>query len=269
MSTYVIGDIQGCFEPLTRLLTAIDFDTGEDQIWLVGDLVNRGPASLEVLRWAYAHRNSLRCVLGNHDLHLLACALADRPLRPDDTLAPLLAAPDRDTLVQWLRERPLAHLEDSWLLVHAGIHPRWSTDEALERAGEVEAVLRSPEGPALLMAYRAMASRTWSPGLRGVERLATITSIFTRIRCLDPAQRLDFDYTGSLPGRPEGLQPWWFQREPSEADPTLLFGHWAALGIYRGPGVIGLDSGCVWGRSLSALRLEDQRLFEVAAVAGP
>lgn len=275
MSSWIIGDIQGCYDSLVALLKAIAFDPLRDRLLLVGDLVNRGPRSLEVLRWArlLAQRpgQRLTCVLGNHDLHLLACAAGVLLPRRKDTIVPILEAPDRDELVGWLRCRPLLHQEDELLVVHAGLHPDWSAARAGELAQEVEAVLAGPDWAQLLAAWRrgrdqrpAGYAARWHDGLRGEERLVVLLDVFTRMRCLHPDGRLAHEFAGPPEQRPRGTRPWYAERAFGE--PRVYFGHWAAHGVRQGEGWTSLDSGCVWGRTLSALCLEDRRVVQQPAV---
>ncbi len=265
VATYAIGDLQGCYEPLTRLLAAIDFSPARDRLWLVGDLCNRGPDSLAVLRWAQELGDACTVVLGNHDLHLLAVAAGVRQLKSSDTLGPVLAAPDRDALLAWLAQRPLAVLERGHLLVHAGLLPAWSPAMAVAHARELEGVLRGPDRAAgLRLLYAARAEPTWRDDLAGAVRLATIAAALTRLRACDQSGAMALDFSGTLDALPAGLVPW-FEVPGRDTSATVIFGHWAALGARRSDTYIALDSGCVWGRELTAVRLEDRRLFSVPA----
>lgn len=262
MSTWAIGDIQGCFEPLQRLLSAIDFVPGRDRVLLLGDLVNRGPDSLSVLRWASSSAG-VEAVLGNHDLHLLAASLGVRSLSSADTLAGVLAAPDRDALLSWLRQRPLLLCEGEHVLVHAALHPSWTLAEAKQQAEAVEEALRGKEAPKLLESYYRAATGPMTASTSESDRLSHSLAVLTRLRCLSPDGALSFDFSGTLDELPADRVPWW--RAPGR-DPTeviVLFGHWAAIGVHREPGICGLDSGCVWGRRLSAYCLEDGRIEQV------
>ena len=259
MATYAIGDIQGCFEPFLRLLDALNYRQGEDQLWLLGDLVNRGPHSLEVLRWAHEHEAN--AVLGNHDLHLLNAVEAGP--RPKDTFADVLAAPDADVLLGWLRRRPLIHRLGDFILVHAGIPPQWSIEEALTLGQEASQVLQGPTFQALLEQHRD-GSDSWTKDLSAQRRWATIVRGLTRLRCVDEDGRWDDSYAGPPDECPEGLFPWWEERLDDD-DLHILFGHWAAAGVCHGATFTALDSGCVWGRELSAIRLEDMEIFSVPA----
>jgi bis(5'-nucleosyl)-tetraphosphatase (symmetrical) len=261
MTRFAVGDVQGCHATLMRLLARIDFDPVRDVLWIVGDLVNRGPASLQALRWAREQEGAVRLVLGNHDLHLLALAAGTRARRSKDTLDAVLAAPDRDELLDWLRRRPLIDHEEQRLHVHAGLLPCWSADEALALAAEAEAALAEDGGRALLQALASPPPRTWDPGLRGGKRLAFIAGTLTRLRtCRSPIEPC-FDYSGPPKGAPKGCRPWFAWPERESADHTVVFGHWAALGLMVQPNLLALDTGCVWGRSLTAIRLDDQQVF--------
>lgn len=263
VSTYAIGDIQGCYEPLTRLLDAVGFDSARDTVWLVGDLVNRGPDSLAVLRWARDLGDRCVMVLGNHETYLIARALGAMEARRNDTLSDLLAAPDRSDLIEWLRTKPFLHSNADFALVHAAIHPDWRLRKARLLAAEAEAVIGSHKAARWLRPLSKSPVR-WHASLQGRERFQTILAGLTRLRCVDRRGRMS-DYAGPLHERPENLTPWWQApgRKPSRR--TIIFGHWAALGLYTEPGFLGLDTGCVWGRRLTAVRLEDRQVFSVGA----
>jgi bis(5'-nucleosyl)-tetraphosphatase (symmetrical) len=262
MGTYAVGDLQGCFETFRLLLRRINFRPDHDRLWLVGDLVNRGPASLEVLRWARRHENSLIAVLGNHDLHLLATAAGLRKPSPKDTLLPVLEADDRDELLDWLRERPLFHQEGSSCLVHAGLLPQWTLEEAAGHAREVEQGLQEDGGRMLLAALRAGGVDQWSDNLTGSTRLATLVAIFTRIRTCTASGQLLESYKGPPHEAPEGYRPWFEFPHRRSPETTVVFGHWAALGLHKVPGSLAVDTGCVWGGALTAVRLEDGLVFQ-------
>jgi len=269
MATYVIGDVQGCFTTLERLLRRIDFDAGRDRLWLVGDLVNRGPSSLEVLRWARSMGDRVTAVLGNHDLHLIACVEGVREPRRRDTFGDILEATDRDALLEWLIGRPFFHREGDFVLVHAGLLPEWSLEEAEALAWEAQEALRSRRRYQLLEAFEeGGASPRWDSKLVDSERLRLVVDAFTKIRTLRPAGELCLDFSGPPAQAPEGCQPW-FDRCSIPPRATILFGHWAALGLHLGRNVIGLDTGCAWGRTLTALRLEDRRVFQEPSELGP
>jgi bis(5'-nucleosyl)-tetraphosphatase (symmetrical) len=261
MATYAIGDIQGCFRTLQKLLAQIRFDPAADRLWLVGDLVNRGPGSLEVLRWARSLGDGLRLVLGNHDLHLIGRALGLRRPKPRDTLDAVLAAPDRDALIGWLRRQPFVHREDPWLMVHAGLLPQWSVEDAVDLAHEAQVILAGPEPTPVFEALRGEPGR-WKPGLGLRERLQIAVQAFTTLRTCSPDGRPCRGFSGPPEQAPRGCLPWFEAPGRRAAQATLVSGHWAALGLRLRPNLLALDTACVWGGSLSAVRLEDRRVFQ-------
>lgn len=266
MATFAIGDIQGCWEPLERLLEALPYDPARDRLWLVGDLVNRGPGSLEVLRWARDLDDRAVVVLGNHDLHLIGRALGATSERPGDTLDAVLAAPDRDDLLGWLRSRPFAHREGPWLMVHAGLLPDWTVDEAIERARELQRAVAGPEGPSLLARLHARKAPIPGPGLAGRERLELSMAALVRMRCVDPRTGdLALRFKGPPEAAPEGLVAWF--DAPTRRDPgaTIVCGHWSALGLRLRPDLVAIDTGCWLGNQLTAVRLDDLTAFQVPA----
>ncbi len=266
---YAIGDIQGCHDALQRLLESIHFDPCSDTLWFVGDLVNRGPASLEVLRFVHSLGERAVTVLGNHDLHLLAVAASAESPKKKDTLDDILEAPDREELLDWLRHRPLVHLENGWLLVHAGLAPQWSARKARKLAGEVEAVLQSADAGEFFRHMYGDQPKRWSGDLRGWDRLRCITNYLTRIRYCLPDGTLDLKAKGPPGTQKPGWLPWYAVPERASRDTPILFGHWATLRLNGEDPVshnaFHLDTGCVWGGELTALRLEDRRWFSVAA----
>ena len=269
MSTYAIGDIQGCFDTLQALLLRIGYRRGRDRLWLAGDLVNRGPRSLEVLRWARAQGESVVSVLGNHDLHLLARAAGVAGTRKRDTLEAVLAAADREALVEWLRRRPLLHREGPWLLVHAGLLPSWTVAHAERAARAAEEVLRGAAWRALLERWGSGPAAPWTAteeALPPLQRQALTLHLLTRLRMLHPGGEPDYAYAGPPAEGPPGLVPWFSRWHDPHV--TVLFGHWAALGRHSEPGIEALDSGCVWGGALTALRLEDRAVFAEPAREG-
>jgi bis(5'-nucleosyl)-tetraphosphatase (symmetrical) len=263
VARYAIGDLQGCMDSLERLLGCLPLQPG-DSLWLVGDLVNRGPKSLEVLRWAKAHQGQVRCVLGNHDLHLLARA-AGAPAKRRDTLDAVLAAPDRVELIEWLRHQPLLYLEDQWLLVHAGLHPQWTAAVAAQLAAEVEGELRSPRWREVV-SHLETSAMDWRVELTGSARWRAILSYLVRARTCYSDGRLEPQFDGPPAQAPPGCIPWFQLANAQWRSHVPVFGHWAALGLEVEAGHVALDSGCVWGRSLSAIRLEDRTVFQVKAV---
>ena len=270
MATYVIGDLQGCFAEFQALLSLIDFDAGQDQLWLTGDLVNRGPASLETLRFVRDLGDAAVSVLGNHDIHLLAVYYADQPKNDSDTFEALLNAPDCAELMEWLRQRPLIHMRGEDLLVHAGIPHIWSINEANLLAREAEAALRGAEFRNLLRVVYGDCPRLWrSPDAykgewRGVPRLRAIINYLVRMRVINEAGRCDFDFKGTA-NHEHGEFRLWFDFWPRTPE-RILFGHWAALGAETGRSdIVALDGGCAWGFKLVAMRLEDGVRFSVPA----
>jgi bis(5'-nucleosyl)-tetraphosphatase (symmetrical) len=263
VAIYAIGDIQGCFSALENLIGQIRFDPTKDTLWFVGDLVNRGPDSLAVLRWVKALGPSAIVVLGNHDLHLLAAAEDARPIREDDTFQDVLAAPDREDLLHWLRHRPLLHREDNFVLVHAGLLPEWTVDEAAKLAHEVEQVLSSPDYKSLLQQMYGSTPRRWSPDLTGMARLRVIINALTRLRFCAPDGTIDLKHTGPPESAPVGFSPWFALPNRRSSDAVIICGHWASLGLRVADNLLALDSGCVWGGSLTAVRLDDRKVFQV------
>jgi bis(5'-nucleosyl)-tetraphosphatase (symmetrical) len=270
MATYAIGDIQGCYGALRSLLDHVGFDPGRDRLWLTGDLVNRGPESLEVLRFVRDLGDAAVTVLGNHDLHLLAAAVyPERHLRKKDTLSAVLAAPDRRELLDWLRGRPLMHRDRDlgFTLVHAGIAPAWDPDEAGERARELEGVLRGPDHEAYFSRMYGDHPERWTPDLRGWDRLRFITNAFTRMRYCTPEGALTLKDKGPPGTQGQGLVPWYQVPGRRSRGEDIVFGHWSTLYL-AGPvaateQVWPMDTGCLWGGKLTALRLEDRRRLEV------
>ena len=269
MKTYVIGDLQGCAHEAQVLLNRIAEDApGAARIIFVGDLINRGPASLAALRrvaqLSIDSGGRVDAVLGNHDLHLLAVACGAQALSKSDTLDEILAAPDRDQLIAWLRQRPLALIEQGHLLVHAGVLPQWSAQQALALAGEVEAVLRGPGWIDFLRQMYGNQPDRWDDTLTGVARLRCIVNALTRMRLCTPDGVMDFKQKESA-GAPPGsnLLPWFDLPGRRSAGTPVVFGHWSALGLLLRPDLIGLDSGCVWGGKLTAVCLDDRTLLQV------
>ncbi len=265
MTTYAIGDVQGCSTQLNQLVDRINFDPAADRLWFVGDLVNRGPNSLEVLRYIKQLGSAAQIVLGNHDLFLLAVAEGIAAARPKDTIQDVLAAEDRAELVDWLRRQPLHYRERSFLMVHAGLLPQWTVDEAVNLAGEVEAVLSGPHYRTILEALFHGLSPRWHPSLAGDERLVSITRVLTKLRTCTPAGEMS-GFSGPPEQAPSGYLPWFRIPNRKNSDTTVICGHWAALGLRIEPNLLAIDSGCVWGRELTAVRLEDRQVFQVEGV---
>ncbi|MCW8200841.1 symmetrical bis(5'-nucleosyl)-tetraphosphatase [Verminephrobacter aporrectodeae subsp. tuberculatae] len=258
MALYCIGDIQGCADALARLLDRIGFSASRDTVYLLGDLVNRGPDSAAVLRRCMGSGDAIRCLLGNHDLHLLAVAHGARKPSRRDTLGTVLDAPDRDALLDWVRQQPLAraheHAGQSLLMVHAGVLPAWSAADTLALAQEVHAELRSAELPAFVHAMYGNAPERWSDGLAGTERLRVIVNALTRLRFCSAGGAMDFDCSESASAAPPGLMPWFDVPGRRTAGTLTAFGHWSTLGWIERSDLLGLDTGCVWGGCLSAVR---------------
>ena len=271
MALYCIGDIQGCDSALGRLLDLIGFSASRDTVYLLGDLVNRGPDSAAVLRRCMAHGDALRPLLGNHDLHLLAAAHGARKPSRRDTLASILEAPDRDALLQWLRLQPLARQHvyggTPLLMVHAGVLPAWTAAETLDMADEVHRVLQSADLPAFLQQLYGNTPDHWNASLTGPDRLRVIVNALTRLRFCSAQGVMDFDSTESASAAPPGLMPWFDVPGRSTADTLIAFGHWSTLGWLNRPHCLGLDTGCVWGGCLSAVRfgssLDERELLQV------
>ena len=264
MPTYAIGDIQGCYAELQQMLDTIRFDPQHDRLWLVGDLVNRGPGSLEVLRLVKSLGDAATTVLGNHDLHLLAVAAGVAKLHRTDTLDEVLAAPDRDELLHWLRYQRLLHAEGDHVLVHAGLLPAWSVERALALAREVEEALRGDNYVEFLERMYGNNPHAWRDDLHGYKRLRVIVNAFTRMRICSAQGEMEFRFKGMLQDIPTGYLPWYQVPGRKSAAATVVFGHWSALGLRVEPNVIALDTGCLWGGPMTAIRLDDRALFRVA-----
>jgi bis(5'-nucleosyl)-tetraphosphatase (symmetrical) len=259
MATYAIGDVQGCFDELQALTALLRFEPTRDRLWFVGNLVNRGPKSLEVLRYVRALGDSAVTVLGNHDFHLLCLAEGFARKRADDTLDDVLSAPDDPEILAWLRGRPLMHAEPGMAMVHAGLLPQWSIDKALGLAREVESALRGARYREFLAKLYGAEPRAWRDDLAGWDRLRVIVNAMARMRFCTESGEMDLAAKGSR--APGGFRPWFEWRPVDEA--PIVCGHWSALGLKLSERLVALDTGCVWGGSLTALRLEDRALFQV------
>ncbi|MEZ4273147.1 MAG: symmetrical bis(5'-nucleosyl)-tetraphosphatase [Myxococcota bacterium] len=263
MATYAIGDIQGCFVTLQALLEKIEFSPQRDRLWLVGDLVNRGADSLAVLRWARDLGDRVTSVLGNHDLHLLGVDAGMRALQPADTLGAILEASDRAELLHWLRQCPLAHQEGEYLMVHAGLLPGWDWATAIEQANQLEEAIRGDDFEFILGRLGSNPTLSWSADLPRKARLGLTLCALTRLRMVTEDEGAPFEaYKGPPDAAPEGVVPWFQHPERSPWQGTVIFGHWAAMGRQIRPDIMALDSGCVWGNSLTAVRLEDRTVFD-------
>ncbi len=263
MATYAIGDIQGCYYSFHQLLKRIEFNATNDKLWLVGDLINRGSGSLEVLRWVYQNQSSVVTVLGNHDLHTLAVAEGKVPQHKSDTLQALLDAPDSNILLDWLRHQAMIHSEHGYLMVHAGLLPQWSAKEALALGAEVEAVLRGAGYQDFLGQMYGNLPARWDESLQGMDRLRLITNAMTRLRTCSSDGEMDFKFSGVLADVPANTMPWFEVPTRKSADATIIFGHWSALGLLQRNNLFALDTGCLWGGELTAFRLEDRTVFQV------
>jgi bis(5'-nucleosyl)-tetraphosphatase (symmetrical) len=268
MATYAIGDLQGCFEPLERLLAHIAFDRTRDRLWFVGDLVNRGPDSLACLRFVHGLGERAVSVLGNHDIHLLCIAEGVERARPRDTLDAVLEAPDRAALLEWLRHRPLFHVEQGFALVHAGLAPEWTVAQAAGLAAEVEAQLRAPDYRDFLARLYGDEPARWSAGLSGMDRFRAVVNAMTRLRMCRPDGSMALGFKGEPGEASAGLVAWFDMPGRASRDHAIVCGHWSALGVCLRPELLSLDSGCVWGRALTAVRLEDRALFQVECPPG-
>ena len=265
MATYAIGDIQGCYQEFRLLLEKIRFNPVRDRIWLVGDLVNRGPQSLEVLRFVRELDKAAITVLGNHDLHLLMLAEGCSKAGAGDTLDAILQAEDRDDLLHWLRHRPMLYAEAGYVMVHAGLLPQWSVKKSLKLAAEVETALRAEpdEYHAFLAHLWGSEPVAWDDTLSGWKRLRVIVNAMTRMRFCTPAGGMEFRSKGEVTQAPAGYLPWFEVTGRKSVDHVLVTGHWSALGLKITDKLLALDSGCLWGRELSAVRLEDRAVFQV------
>ncbi len=255
--------MQGCLGPLRQLLDLIDFNRDRDRLWFVGDLVNRGPDSLETMRFVKSLGDTATTVLGNHDLHLVIVAEGFGRKHKSDTLDTILAAPDREELLDWLRGRKMFHVEGDVAMVHAGLLPQWDIAHAGELAAEVERALRGPAHAELALHMYGNLPDCWDEKLTGYDRLRVIINAMTRLRVCTRDGRMDFDHKGQLAEIPRGYMPWFVVPGRKSADATVICGHWSALGLKVTDNIIALDSGCLWGRQLSAVRLEDRRVFQV------
>src|SRR3989338_10114432 len=264
MAIYAVGDVQGCYAELVRLLEDTRFDPAADKLWLVGDLVNRGPGSLEVLRLIRSLGDSAITVLGNHALHLLAVAEGIGELHRTDTLDEILNAPDRDELLHWLRNQRLLHAQDGYVLVHAGLLPQWSVAQAESLAREVETALQDKDYATFLKRMYGNTPHSWDDDLTGDKRLRVIVNAFTRMRICTKEGEMEFKFKGEVENIPAGYLPWFDIPRRASSKATVICGHWSALGLLVTDKVIALDTGCLWGGPMSAVRLEDRQLFQVS-----
>jgi len=268
VAIYAVGDIQGCYRTFKKLLKRIEFDPDSDRLWLVGDLVNRGPRSADVLRWTRDHDHCVTAVLGNHDLHLLARAAGLRKKKNSDTLDDVLAAPDCHKLLEWLRRRPLMHREGKRVMVHAGLLPEWTVKQAEQYAAEVCAGLASDDDDeyiGTLEAIYAKGGNGWSEDLEGPARLRALAAVFTRLRLCTLDGEPRYDFAGAPDEAPKGQLPWYAVPGRKNTEHTIVFGHWAAHGLRIMDRLVATDSGCVWGGELSAVRLPGFATFSEPA----
>jgi len=264
LATYAIGDIQGCYDSLQALLAQCNFNPDADRLWLVGDLVNRGPKSLETLRFVRSLGEAAITVLGNHDLYLLMVAEGGAKFRgKDDTLQEIFDAPDCDALLDWLRQQPLCHTEGDYCMVHAGLLPQWTAARARELAREVETALQGPNFREFILNLWGSEPAGWSDELTGWQRLRVIVNAMTRMRFCTLDGVMEFKVKGKLANAPAGHLPWFDLPDRKSRDAVLVTGHWSALGLKVEPNFLALDSGCLWGGHLTAVRLEDRAVFQV------
>ena len=265
MATYAVGDIQGCYHTFKALLERLGFDSSQDSLWLVGDLVNRGSGSLEILRWCFDHQENVKTVLGNHDLHAIAVALGIRESHKNDTLQYMFDAPDANELLTWLRCQPLVVTNGEFTMVHAGLLPQWSIEEVLKHAKEVEQVLHGDNYNSFFGEMYGNEPNVWSDSLEGMARLRLITNAMTRMRICTSTGALDFAFKGEQQNIPSGYMPWFEVPDRKTKKQKIICGHWSALGLYRKNNIYAIDTGCVWGGSLTAMCLETNEIIQVLA----
>lgn len=268
MSTYAIGDIQGCLDELERLLEQIEFDRARDKLWFTGDLINRGPRSADTVRFIRDLESAAVTVLGNHDLYLLMLDAGYGKVHRGDTMQEIFEQPDRDELIAWLRSQKLAHHENGHLLVHAGVLPQWDAQKVVALANEVERALMTD--PALFAHMKGAQPDTWDESLTGYDRLRLLINAFTRMRFITPLKKgASMEFDTKTDAAPKGYLAWYEEPQRATLDTHVIYGHWAARGLVLDHNVSGIDTGCVWGRQLTAVRLEDRALFQVDCLAGP
>ncbi|UOO82622.1 symmetrical bis(5'-nucleosyl)-tetraphosphatase [Uruburuella testudinis] len=265
MAHYAIGDLQGCYDELEALLAKIGFNPGNDTLWLTGDIVNRGPKSLQCLQFAIRHESSVQIVLGNHDLHLLAVAYGYGRIKRSDTLTPILEHPECRKMLDWLRAQPLMLRHGRHVMVHAGLLPQWRIEEAESLAREVEAELSGNRAEGYFAHMYGNKPRQWQPELSGYDRLRVITNAFTRMRALTYDNAIDCDFKAGLADMPSGLRAWFEAPDRQNLSHTIVFGHWSALGFLNNNGVIALDTGALWGGELTAVNLADHEITQIAS----
>lgn len=268
MATYAIGDIQGCYHAFKALLARIEFNPEVDELWLVGDLINRGSGSLEVLRWCYTHQDCLKVVLGNHDLHALVVAAGFVRAHKGDTLDALLAADDKDILLNWLRHQRLAYQAEPtpgrpYLMVHAGLLPQWTAENTMRYAAEVEAMLQGEAHLDFLAHMYGNLPNCWHDDFTGIDRMRVITNAMTRLRVCTQQGEMEFQFKGELADVPQGFTPWFDVPNRATQDVQVIFGHWSALGLQQRSNVYALDTGCLWGGQLTAMNLQTKEIIQV------
>ncbi len=267
MATYAIGDIQGCFHAFTALLARLQFNPKQDKLWLVGDIINRGSGSLEVLRWCFQHQSSLKVVLGNHDLHALAVVHNLKPAHKHDTLQASIHAPDRHALFTWLRHQPLMHLQNinghDYAMVHAGLFPQWTIEQAMCLANEVECALQADNYQDFLVNMYGNEPICWHDDLVGIARQKTITNAMTRMRICTENGEMEFEFKGELQDIPSGYTPWFDAPARQSQEAKIICGHWSALGLRQRENIFALDTGCLWGGQLTAMCLETHEITQV------
>ena len=256
---YLVGDLQGCCDALDRLLAKIDFSPSRDRLYALGDLVNRGRRSLQVLQRLIGMGDAATCLLGNHDLHLMAVAHGVRPQHRSDTLSHILESPDRDALIDWVRTRRLAVHAEGWLMVHAGVAPQWDLALTLQLAAEVEAELASPQWSEFLQVMYGNEPSRWKPRLDGADRWRFAINVLTRVRYVDARGTLDFKVKEAADRAPKGLYPWFEAPDRLTQGQPIAFGHWSTLGLVNRPDLLAIDTGCVWGGALTAVRIDGGR----------
>ena len=263
MAIYAIGDLQGCYSSFQQLIDLINFDPSCDELWLVGDIVNRGSDSLSLLRYLKQAGDSVQIVLGNHDLHLLMVSEGLARMSAGDTLQAILEAPDRDELLYWLRHQPLLHAEGDYVMVHAGLLPTWSVNQARHLATEVEKALRQENFHEVFAHLYGNQPNIWDESLRGFERIRLIVNAMTRMRVCTAGGSIDFSYKGGEAHIPADHMPWFDVPNRASEHATIICGHWSALGLKVRENLIALDTGCLWGGSMTAIRLADRKIFQV------
>jgi bis(5'-nucleosyl)-tetraphosphatase (symmetrical) len=263
VATYAIGDIQGCYHAFEALLARLKFNPNHDRLWLVGDLINRGSGSLEILRWCYTHQSSVRVVLGNHDLHALAVVHGVKSAHKSDTLKSSIEAPDSEVLYTWLRQQPLVWYEHGYAMLHAGLLPQWTIQTALTLVNEVERVLQGPDYIDFLHHMYGNLPNQWHDALTGYDRLRVITNALTRMRICTAEGEMEFAFKGELPDVPPFYMPWFDVPNRATAEVNIICGHWSALGLRTRNHIFALDTGCLWGGALTAMCLETQVITQV------